>query len=222
MLDPTRRSVRRIFNNGRWDHGGRLYGGFWITMPKDDRFRFLRIATEVKPEGEAVASVDYGQLFPRLAYARAQRPVPEGDLYAVLSHPHCRPGMKRIFSALLFGIGPLTRWPDNTREHFAAGTKLATVVAAIKAKHPAIAHLFGTGIGHTLAFMESNVLMDVLAALRAEGTTALPVHDAVLVAVSKAEIAKAIMEAALEPYLLGFSPAVVSIERGSSRPKKMG
>ena len=54
-IDPTRRSVRRIFNNGSWQQGGRLFGGFWETMRRADRFRLLRICTAQNPEGEPVA-----------------------------------------------------------------------------------------------------------------------------------------------------------------------
>jgi hypothetical protein len=70
-IDPLRRSVRRIFNNGSWNQGGRLFDGFWETMRREDRFEILRIATEQSPEGEPVANVDFGQLFPRLAYVRS-------------------------------------------------------------------------------------------------------------------------------------------------------
>ena len=31
------RFMRRIFNNERWDHGGRLYGGFWQGLPRELR-----------------------------------------------------------------------------------------------------------------------------------------------------------------------------------------
>ena len=58
LIDPTRRTVRRIFNNGKWDEGGRLYGGFWEVMPRAERFRLLRI------RGEPVANVDYGTAIP--------------------------------------------------------------------------------------------------------------------------------------------------------------
>jgi hypothetical protein len=80
-IDPTRRSVRRIFNNGSWYEGGRLYDGFWETMRRADRFKFLRICTAANPEGERIANVDFTQLFPTLAYQRARRRLPEGDLY---------------------------------------------------------------------------------------------------------------------------------------------
>ena len=172
LIDPTRRTLRRIFNNGKWDQGGRLYDAFWETMPRADRFHLLRL------QGERVANVDYGQLFPRLAYVRAGMPVPEGDLYAVPGiDPACRAGVKRFVSSMLFGAGPLRNWPRGSRQHFPAGMQFASVVAAIRDKHQAIAHLFGTGIGHKLTFMESNVLMEVLAALAAEGIPALPIHE---------------------------------------------
>ena len=124
----------------------------------------------------------------------------------------CRTGVKRILSAMLFGGGPLRQWPRDASRHFPPGTKLASVISAITEEHHAIAQLFGTGIGHTLAFMESNVLMDLLAALHMEGITALPLHDSVLVARSRAKTTKAIMESVLEEYLRGTSRAAVKID----------
>jgi hypothetical protein len=59
-----RRSVYRIFNNGSWQEGGRLWGGFWMSMKRAERSR-MRI------NGEPITDVDYQQLYPRLAYARA-------------------------------------------------------------------------------------------------------------------------------------------------------
>ena len=37
-------------------------------MRREDRFKFLRICTKAHPEGERIANVDFGQLFPTLAY----------------------------------------------------------------------------------------------------------------------------------------------------------
>ncbi len=31
------RTLKRIFKNGRWDHGGRLYGGFWQKLKRELR-----------------------------------------------------------------------------------------------------------------------------------------------------------------------------------------
>ena len=62
LVTQHHRVMRRIFN-GSYEEGGRLFGGFWQTMPRPDRFKRIRIC------GEPVALVDYGQLFLRLAYA---------------------------------------------------------------------------------------------------------------------------------------------------------
>jgi hypothetical protein len=53
-------------------------------------------------------------------------------------------------------------------------------------------HLFCTGIGFKLMFIESECLIDVLLALIDRSIVALPVHDAVIVPVSAVESAKAI------------------------------
>ena len=82
-IDPLRRTVRRIFNNASWQQGGRLYGGFWETMRREDRFRLLRIGTRSYPEGEPIANVDHGQLFPRLAYLQTGQAPPDLDLYDI-------------------------------------------------------------------------------------------------------------------------------------------
>ena len=101
-IDPTRRSVRRIFNNGSWYEGGRLFDGFWETMRRDDRFQFIRICTERNPEGERIANIDFSQLFPTLAYHKIGRAPPEGDLYDIVGDGSSREGWKKLVNAMLF------------------------------------------------------------------------------------------------------------------------
>ena len=64
---------------------------------------------------------------------------------------------------------------------------------AIEEAHPHIRHQFFTGIGHQTQFIESQVLVDVLLALKAHEITALPVHDAILVPASSQEKAREAM-----------------------------
>jgi len=213
-VDPTCRYVRRIFNNGSWYEGGRLYDGFWETMPRGERFERLRIGTPSNPDGEPIANVDYGQLFPRLAYMLARATPPEGDLYDIFGDGSSRAGVKKLFNALLFARKPLGHWPAETVSLFPKGMKLRDAIAAIERKHPAIAHLFGTGLGFKLMNIESRVLMRSLKALRYEGITALPLHDSVLVARSNAEHAMAILEEAIEELTPEGFHAVVTIDQG--------
>ncbi len=187
VIATYRRTLRRTFNNKSWQQGGRLSGGFWMTMPRADRFRQIRIG------GKPMADVDYQQLFPRLAYARAQASQPTGDLYDVTGDGTGRDGWKLLLNALLFSRGTLKRWPRDCSP-LLPGLNLKQAVALLKDKHKPIAHLFGTGVGFELMFMESEMLITVVTHLFGNGIPVLPLHDAVLVAKPHAKTAKAAME----------------------------
>ncbi|MBM6593028.1 hypothetical protein [Microvirga pudoricolor] len=192
-VDPARRTVRRIFNNGSWLQGGRLYDAFWETMKREDRGRLLRIGTPLCPEGERIANVDYGQLFMTLAYLEANLLPPEGDLYDITGNGSHREGWKRLSNALLLSATPLRNWPMGLSSDFPPGTKLKAAIATIKERHGSIAHLFGTGLGFKLMLLESEMLIEALLRLYAKGITALPLHDSVLVASSEAGVAEEVM-----------------------------
>lgn len=187
-VDPYRRTLRRVFNNADWNAGGRLWGGFWMNMQRTERFRTIRIA------GEEIANVDYNSLFPRMAYARAQAEQPDGDLYDVTGDGTCRDGWKKLINVLLFAEKPLAGWPTGVREVLPSGTKRGDAVAAIKRKHAPIAMLFEHGLGFQLMRHEADLLVSVVTALFKNDITALPLHDAVLVARSHAATAKTFME----------------------------
>lgn len=205
IIAPYRRSLRRIFNNAKWQHGGRLAGGFWMSMERAERFERIRI------DGERVADVDYRQLFPRLAYVRAGEEQPDGDIYDVAGDGTGRDGWKKLMNAMLFSQGPLKNWPEDTRQHFPDGTKIRKTVEMLAAKHAPIAHLFGTGLGFQLMRIESDMLIEVVTHLAGAGVAALPLHDAVLVAESKADVAANTMQGTFQKWTT--SPcAIVSVE----------
>ncbi|WP_041802054.1 hypothetical protein [Rhodopseudomonas palustris] len=187
IIAPYRRSLRRIFNNGKWGHGGRLAGGFWMSMERSERKR-------IRIDGEPIADVDYQQLFPRLAYVRARAEQPDGDIYDVQGDQTGRDGWKRLMNALLFANGPLKNWPEETLQHFPAGTKLRDAIKMLCQKHGPIAPLFGTGLGFELMRAESDIIIEVTTQLFRQGITALPLHDAVLVAESRAVAAQKEMQ----------------------------
>ncbi|TWI71977.1 hypothetical protein IQ16_02651 [Bradyrhizobium huanghuaihaiense] len=204
IIAPYRRSLRRIFNNATWLHGGRLAGGFWMSMERTERSR-------IRIDGQRVAEIDYGQLFPRLAYVRAGAPQPEDDLYDVFGKGTGRDGCKKLMNALLFSRGPLKNWPEDTRRHFPDGINLRTAVEMLAAKHAPIAHLFGRALGFQLMRIESDMLIEVLTELSAAGVTALPLHDAVLVAKSHVGVAQETMGAAFQRWSRS-SCAIVSVK----------
>jgi hypothetical protein len=205
LIVSYRRAVRRIFNNANWQHGGRLAGGFWMSMKREDRFRQIRLS------GEPVADVDYQQLFPRLAYVRAQAEQPKGDIYDVAGDGSGRDGWKTLLNAMLFAEGRLGNWPKGSRQHFHEGTELRDATELLRQKHAPIAHLFETGLGFQLFRIESDMLISVLTHLFKNGITALPLHDAVLVARSHAEAAREAMQHEFT-FRSGSRCAIVSVE----------
>lgn len=187
-VDLSLRHMKRIFNNGRLDHGGRLYGGFWQRCSSEDRFASLSI------EGEQVASVDFAQSAVRQAYALVGRDVPSGDLYLVPGLEPYRREVKEIINALLAKTSPATRFPKGTRGRFPTSWKFSKVLQFIGRAHPNLVPLFGKGLGYKFMYQESQVLIRVLLELMDHGVVGLPLHDCVLVRRSKASIAKEVME----------------------------
>ncbi len=199
-FDPNRRTVKRIFNEGRWDANGRLYGAFWINMPKAERFRRIRLGSAACPAGEGVASCDYRQFNVRAAYHIAGHPLPDGDLYDVEGNGANRAGYKGLTNTMLNARSRLTNLPLDVQPAFPRGVKIRGLVEAIERHHAPIADLFWSGVGFRLAFMESTIVIDALGVLHIMGICALPVHDAILCPLSEAERVCDVMEQVAEQH----------------------
>jgi hypothetical protein len=198
ILTTVGRSLRRQFKllpedrRERFDRSGRLFGGWWQDFPKVRR-PSLRI------DGEPVADLDFANMFVRLAYIDAGETPPEGDLYGFiprLTEARWRPGVKLLVSAMLFRTGPLTRLPKGSKELLPPGLTGTDARQAILAGHPALAATFETGAGFRIMNAESRILVAALLALADEKITALPMHDGLMVARSKATKAAHIMKEA--------------------------
>lgn len=190
-VELSQRVLRRVFNNGSFEEGGRLYGGFWQAMKKEDRADCLEI------DGERLIELDYGQMSVSLLYGLIGKTPPSGDLYDLSDYgipTDCRPGIKRVMNALIASSKPLTRMPKKARETIPKRISFAAVKQAIEAKHPAIVSFFGTGVGTRLMRLESDILVAVLLRLIGEGVVALPIHDAILVRQDQHEQAMTAMQ----------------------------
>lgn len=213
-IDTRETFLRRYFTRGSFISGGRLFGGWWLPLSKEDRLANVLIG------GESVVSLDFQAMGAMLAYAAAGAVPPEGDLYPTrytLGSPgdsqtvHLRrETVKRLFSACLFAEGRLTQWPRNLQAA-GRGVNVADVITALRAAHPAIAPLMFQGLGHALQFVESSILIDAMLRLLTNGITALPVHDCVVVPESAHEAAKGIMLEVFERHT-GL-PGRISVER---------
>ena len=174
-VDLSNRRMRRIFSNGSWQLGGRLYGGFWQQLPRPIRLAGVRI------DGERVVALDFSAMNAVLAYAEVKAQPPDGDLYTLQGFEDHRDGVKKLFNAMLFNTKVPIRFPKGTKQLFSHRTKAAHVTDAILRAHAPLSSIFGTGVGLSLMYRESEVLMAVLRSLGDQGVTALPVHDAIVV-----------------------------------------
>ncbi len=203
-VDSFRRKLRRIFSNGSFECGGRLYGGFWVDgLKAEARLRSIRI------DCHPVIELDYGQCALRILYGMSGAQPPKSDLYAVPGLAQAdRDDIKTLLSSLTFvdethvhKLAPLARklCPDirppidGDLEHFADAAALTRVLDLVRRHHAPIAAHFPSTVGHRVQRIESDIMVQLLLTLNGKGITALPIHDAVLVRRDCAEKARAIM-----------------------------
>lgn len=192
--DTNDRLLRRYFNNGSFEQGGRLFGGFWMNMNKERR------TTDLVVDGEDVVMLDYAQMRPRILYAAAKKEMTCEDAYQVTGLEGCREGVKQVFNAMMMSDKPLTKIPQESRIHFPKRLRFAEVADLISTMHSAIADQLGRGRGLQM-LTESQILVDVLLALNDEDITALPVHDAIIVPCSHQATAYKVMLDVFETHV---------------------
>ena len=196
-VDINRRRLVRYFtlppwqedDRPRFDLGGRLFGGWWENLPREERHR-------IRIDGETVVDIDFASMFPRLAFLKLGIEPPMGDLYAVpgLEDPKFRDGVKGAMNTLLFANGPKARLPTEFSKQLPRRWTLAKVKAAILSRHPDLEPALEIGLGLELMFTESRILVAVLKRLVAEGTICLCLHDSLIAPTSKVDQVRKAME----------------------------
>ncbi|MER9070065.1 hypothetical protein NKH84_26445 [Mesorhizobium sp. M0902] len=207
----TRRfQIEHLDASHAFDQHGRLYGGFWMSLPKTQR-HLIRI------NGEEVADLDFTAMFPQLAYLEAGAVLPQGDPYRGIEGLP-RAAAKKGLSALLCRRGAMRRLPSEVREIIGKEWNADRLSQALAKRHPAIASMFGTGLGLRLMFTESRILVAALRALMAQGVPALPMHDGIMVPVSREPVAMwTLAQVSLEVAGTALPVVRKEIERPSER-----
>lgn len=179
-LLPNSRQARlyRVFNNGRWDHGGRFYGGWWQRLPKADRKRLLI-------DGEEVIELDFKALHPRLCYHLSGKPLgAEVDPYALpdLAGEGIRPIVKIAFNQLLNMTTPgCPKAPPGAARLLPKGVVYRDLIDRIEQNHKPIGAWFRQGRGLALQRIDSDIVERVTGYLIHRGICCLPVHDSFIV-----------------------------------------
>lgn len=214
----SRRRMTRIFNNGSWQEGGRLYRGFWLEMRKADRVGRILIA------GSPVVELDLKGWHPAMLYARVGMTldddpylVPEAGGVTIPPTKQNRDVLKAVFNAGLSASSIPNQYPSTVPpEDRIPGVKVSDLIKAFRLKHAEMLDryrekfgkdVFGTNVGLELQRQDSDLMLEVLFQLQRQGVVALPVHDSVIVPEGSKEVAKAVMVSQCQE-LLGFTPEI--------------
>lgn len=185
--DQTAMSLYRVFT-GDWTKGGRLYGGWWMNLPAEDR-RLLKI------DGEPVVEIDYRHLHPILLYRFLGKPL-DRDPYCL--PPYSRELCKETFQRLL--NRPANRGGANIKRakdfHPPEGISYPTFIADYKAHLSDVADYLGKGVGLILQRADSELALRVLDLMDKAEAIVLPVHDSFIVQVRHRELLEATMREA--------------------------
>lgn len=180
-------ALYRQFNNGSFEQGGRMYGGWWINAPK-------RLRSRITINAEPTVELDFSGCAIRMLYHERNIDC-RGDPYRLdaitaleadkgLQEGHFREAIKAMTQALIndgkdAGKPEMIKIPAEMS--FYGHYKRQEVRRMIEEKHTLIADAFGTGAGLRLQRRDSDLALAIISELREEGILALPIHDSFIV-----------------------------------------
>lgn len=189
-INQRNKFVRRIFNEGRWDKGGRFYGGWWQRCPTDLR-------PHIVFDGIMTEEVDFSGLHIVLLYARRGidywRQI-GGDPYLVEAPEGWPEDIDIRTSAKLLLLVAINA--SDEKKAFAAfrrqadrstsaahlkNVQLQGLLTSLKAKHTAIANDLASGAGIDLMFIDSQITFRLLQYYTDRGIPVLSIHDSYIV-----------------------------------------
>lgn len=215
MPELFKTDVYRVFNNGdtanpKFDKGGRLFGGWWMSIGED-----LRGAITI--DGQPTVEIDYAECHARMLYHRAGLKV-DGEPYTLpeiaayeeateVAPRTYRPYIKWLMQVLIncrgrpeFALKPddIAMPPDFT---------VKQIISFIEAKHKPIVQDFRTGAGLDLMLIESDIALAIVSAAMVDGWPVLSVHDSFIAPVNQLDRLEALMN---EVYIqrLGQAPVL--------------
>ncbi len=225
----SHRGYLRVFNEGdhpsfAWNKGGRLYSqgdDSYQRLSRDDRLRMTI-------NGEEVCEIDIRASYLTIYQAHYGAPLDrERDPYALSGFPaEARNIIKLWFVATFGNNGHLDRWPREIAAEYREkhGRSLGKRYPVKRIRKIAIEQFpllekWGTDeFGWAdLMFIESQAMLGAMQELMDQGVPSLSVHDSLVVAVSKRQIAE---EALSRHYLreAGANPVLTVHDPLPSKP----
>jgi hypothetical protein len=210
--------VSRIFNNSRWDQGGRFYGGWWQRCPKEYRKRIVF-------DNILTAEIDFSGLHIVILYAQ------EGINYwdEVGTDPYLLPSLVDVDPSvdLRASVKLLLLTAINSSDEIKTfqafrrqartgspekrftNDQLAKMLEGLREKHKPIAHRFASGAGIDLMYVDGQITERLIERFTYHyKCPILTVHDSYIVPYGYDYILRDEMKLAFEA-ITGMSGAIV-------------
>lgn len=208
--------LHRVFSRGCFTKGGRHFGPWWQRIPSDFR-KYVII------DGQATCEVDYSGLHPRMMYADAGLPIPEGDLYDIRlsekdialnpqgpNYAEKRRIIKRYINSKI--NDERGRFRLSKSDYKTLGLTSAQLRYRVLKKHPILKDYLRTGKGLEFQYLDSEMAQKIMLKLMAQEIVCLPVFDSFIVPCQfEEELRIAMMEAFQE--IFGRNATLSDVEK---------
>ena len=150
--------VTRIFNNGDWNQGGRLYGYWPMNLPKRERHH-------LSIDGEPLADLDFGSCFVALLHVHdgTEFDPDAPDPFTIEGYEQYRDVIKQCAYAILNAPKRIKNYPEGIIENGSIPPLPWREMEAVIFDHiPLFEKYAYTAIGLGLMRKESDILIAVL------------------------------------------------------------
>jgi len=191
--------LHAVFNDGTFEHGGRLYTGKhgYQGLCREDR-------KSITINGNETVELDYSGLHPHLLYAKLGIQA-EGDQYSMV-HPDTalRPVLKNALLMLLNASSEKLMVQAGNYYLYKnfelynlmkeKNISIKDTLIMFKSAHEPISHFFCTGQGVKMMNIDSEIAKNILLYFSNRNEPCLCIHDSFIVEKSKKDILKKVME----------------------------
>lgn len=179
-VDTSCRKMKRIFNNGTFEQGGRIYGGFWQTLSQrvDDQGWEHLHREKIRIKEEEVTELDFKSYAPSIMYALEHKPRPE-DAYNISGYD--RDIVKKALVIMPNSSSRRSVYTSLSKKfNISRPSKL---VKAVEDAHQDIAHyFFNPEAGMKVMRKDSDIAFDILYDMNVErNIVCLGIHDSFIV-----------------------------------------
>lgn len=179
----------RVFNNGKFNQGGRFYGADYQMFSEELRAKILI-------DGKKVVEIDYSGLHGRMVYHYYEKIDYLDDPYLVGGNKELRPAFKKMFQMCINATGRTSSIrafqkclidDDDGWELKKMMTKYRVspewLYDKLLEKHQRISKHFSSGVGIKLQFIDSQIAENIMKHFMRKGIACLCIHDSFIVQV---------------------------------------